>query len=88
MSYKQPTPEESVARFEAVHHVREALESALASLTDREQRIIEARILCEEPRTLESLGKEMGVSKERIRQLEVRARQKLRDQLEHLRSAA
>jgi RNA polymerase sigma-32 factor len=88
MSTKQPTPEESVARAEAVHHVREALESAMESLTDREQRIVEARILSDEPRTLESLGREMGVSKERVRQLEVRARQKLRDRLEHLRPAA
>ena len=88
MSAKLPTPEESVARSEAVHHVREALESALESLTDREQRIVEARILSDEPRTLESLGREMGVSKERVRQLEVRARQKLRDRLEHLRPAA
>jgi RNA polymerase sigma-32 factor len=88
MSYRQPTPEESVARFEAVHHVRVALRSAMESLTAREQRIIEARILSDEPRTLESLGQEMGVSKERVRQLEVRARQKLRNRLEHLRPAA
>ena len=60
----------------------------MASLTDREKRIIEARILSDEPETLEALGKEMGVSKERVRQLEVRARQKLRDKLSHLRHAA
>ena len=88
MSFKQPTPEESVARSEAVHHVREALDSAMEALTDRERRIVEARILAEEPTTLESLGREMGVSKERVRQLEVRARQKLREQLQHLRAAA
>lgn len=88
ISYKQPTPEESVARSEAVHHVRAALESAMRSLSDREQRIVEARILSDEPCTLEALGREMGVSKERVRQLEVRARQKLRDRLEHLRPAA
>jgi RNA polymerase sigma-32 factor len=88
MSYKQPTPEESVARSEAVHHVREALDSAMETLTDREQRIVQARILSDEPKTLESLGREMGVSKERVRQLEVRARQKLREQLGHLRPAA
>ncbi|UCF48936.1 MAG: RNA polymerase subunit sigma-70, partial [Myxococcales bacterium] len=50
--------------------------------------IVEARILSDEPCTLEALGREMGVSKERVRQLEVRARQKLRDRLEHLRPAA
>lgn len=88
LSYKQPTPEESFARSEAVGHVRAALDSAMASLTSREQRIVEARILSDEPCTLEALGREMGVSKERVRQLEVRARQKLRDRLEHLRPAA
>ena len=88
MSYKQPTPEDSFARSESVHHVRAALQSAMASLTTREQRIVEARILSEEPCTLQALGREMGVSKERIRQLEVRACQKLRDRLGHLRPAA
>ncbi len=88
MSYKQPTPEESVARSEAVHQVRAALQWAMESLTEREQRIVEARILSDEPRTLKALGLEMGVSKERVRQLEVRARRKLRDRLEHLRPAA
>jgi RNA polymerase sigma-32 factor len=88
MSYKQPTPEECFARSESVHHVRAALQSAMASLTTREQRIVEARILSEEPCTLQALGREMGVSKERIRQLEVRACQKLRDRLGHLRPAA
>jgi RNA polymerase sigma-32 factor len=60
----------------------------MESLTAREQRIVEARILSDEPRTLQALGQEMGVSKERVRQLEVRACQKLRDRLEHLRPAA
>jgi len=88
MSYRQPTPEESFARSESVHQVRAALQSAMAGLTAREQRIVEARILSDEPCTLQALGREMGVSKERIRQLEVRARQKLRDRLGHLRPAA
>jgi len=88
MSCKQPTPEESVARSESVRHVRVALQSAMESLTTREQRIVEARILSEEPCTLQALGQEMGVSKERVRQIEVRARQKLRDRLGHLRPAA
>jgi RNA polymerase sigma-32 factor len=88
MSDKQPTPEESVARSESVHHVRLALQSAMDTLTGREQRIVEARILSEEPCTLQALGREMGVSKERVRQLEVRAREKLRVRLEHLRPAA
>jgi RNA polymerase sigma-32 factor len=88
MSYRQSSPEESAARSETIHHVRHALHSAMEALTEREQRIIEARILSDEPCTLEALGRELGVSKERVRQLEVRARQKLRDRLEHLRPAA
>jgi RNA polymerase sigma-32 factor len=84
----QLSPEETMARSEAISQVRAELDSALASLTAREQRIVEARLMAEQPRTLEALGREMGVSKERVRQLEVRARQKLRDRLSHLRSAA
>lgn len=88
MSHKQPSPEETVARLEAVHQVRAELQSAMEALSQREQRIVEARILSDEPCTLEALGREMGVSKERVRQLEVRARQKLRARLEHLGPAA
>jgi RNA polymerase sigma-32 factor len=88
MSYKQPTPEEFVSRSESVLLVRAALQSAMDTLSAREQRIVEARILAEEPCTLQTLGREMGVSKERVRQLEVRAREKLRNRLEHLRPAA
>jgi len=88
MSYKQPTPEETVGRAEVIHRVRAELQSAMQSLTDREQRIVEARFMAQEPYTLEALGREMGVSKERVRQLELRARQKLRDRLGHLRLAA
>jgi len=84
----QPTPEETLARSEAIEQVRAELDSALAGLTEREQRIVEARLMADQPRTLEALGREMGVSKERVRQLEVRARQKLRDRLGHLRPAA
>ena len=88
MRCKQLTPEEDMARTEAIVRVRAELQSAMQSLTDREQRIVEARFMAEEPHTLEALGREMGVSKERVRQLELRARQKLRDRLGHLKSAA
>ena len=68
--------------------VRDAMEGALSTLTDRERRIIECRILSEDPPTLEALGREMGVSKERVRQLEVRARTKLRGELAQFQPAA
>lgn len=74
-------PEELVAREETIGGVRAKLGEALQRLSDRERLIIEQRLLAEQPRTLESLGKEMGVSKERVRQLEARARGKLQKSL-------
>ena len=82
------TPEETVARDHTISGVRAALDDAHASHTDRERRIVQARLLSDDPCTLESLGREMGVSKERVRQLAVRARQKLRVQLAQFESAA
>jgi RNA polymerase sigma-32 factor len=53
------------------------LKNALGKLTDRERRIFEARRLRDEPLTLEELSSEFGVSRERIRQIEVRAFEKV-----------
>jgi RNA polymerase sigma-32 factor len=50
-------------------------------LDPREQRIVEARILAEEPRTLQELGDEFGVTRERVRQLEARLVGRLREYL-------
>ncbi len=52
---------------------RKALTSALTVLNERERRIFEARRLAEDPVTLEELAAEFGVSRERVRQIEVRA---------------
>ncbi len=49
------------------------LKDAMTKLTDRERRVFEARRLQDEPATLEDLSQEFGVSRERIRQIEVRA---------------
>ncbi len=53
------------------------LRAALDKLDERERRVFEARRLEEEPKTLEDLSKEFGVSRERIRQIEVRAFEKV-----------
>jgi len=53
------------------------LKEALTKLTDRERRVIEARKLQDDPATLDDLSKEFEVSRERIRQIEVRAFEKL-----------
>ena len=59
-----------------------AVGEALEVLDERERRIIGARDLAEEPMTLAELGEELGVSRERARQLEARGRQKIRGLLE------
>jgi len=56
---------------------RKALGDALSVLNDRERRIFEARRLAEDPMTLEDLADEFGVSRERVRQIEVRAFEKV-----------
>jgi RNA polymerase sigma-32 factor len=53
------------------------LEEAMSELSERERHIIEERRLKDEPATLEDLSKEYGVSRERVRQIEVRAFEKL-----------
>ena len=62
--------------------LRDWLLQAMACLSDREQYIIRERKLIEAPRTLESLGTEMGLSKERIRQVEAAAFRKMRATLD------
>ena len=52
---------------------RRALYDAVAALPEREQHIVTSRHLVDEPRTLSELGEAMGISKERVRQLEERA---------------
>ena len=55
------------------------LKNALSVLNDRERRIFEARRLAEDPVTLEDLSTEFGVSRERVRQIEVRAFEKVQE---------
>lgn len=62
--------------------LREWLLEAMQALNDRERFIVRERKLREAPRTLESLGNELGLSKERVRQLEAAAFAKMRKSLE------
>ena len=64
------------------------LEGALSVLDDRERLIVEKRILSDDAASLASLGRELGVSRERARQLEARAKKKLAEELRDLAPAA
>ncbi|MEO1609009.1 MAG: RNA polymerase sigma factor RpoH [Pseudomonadota bacterium] len=72
-----PDQEANYAEQQELDKRRTYLMSAMSNLNDRERRIFEARRLAEEPLTLEDLSEEFGVSRERIRQIEVRAFEKV-----------
>ena len=69
--------ETRLAEREEMGDRRELLMNAMKDLTDRERDIIQARRLQEDPATLEELSQKYGVSRERVRQIEVRAFEKL-----------
>jgi RNA polymerase sigma-32 factor len=71
------TQESTLIQQDELDQRRGMLKAALEVLDDRERRIFEARRLSEEPLTLEQLSEEFGVSRERVRQLEVRAFEKV-----------
>ena len=69
--------ETNFAEAEEYNARRDLMVDAMRALNPREQRILEARRLAEPPLTLEDLATEFGISRERIRQIEVRALEKL-----------
>ena len=72
-----PDQEEQLVESEEASRRKAFLMQALETLNERERRIFEARRLSEDPSTLEDLSAEFGVSRERIRQIEVRAFEKV-----------
>jgi RNA polymerase sigma-32 factor len=71
--------ESRLAESEQSDNRHKALGEALTVLNDRERRIFEARRLADDPITLEELADEFGVSRERVRQIEVRAFEKVQN---------
>ncbi len=84
LTHPSPSPEQETERRELVEQTGKAVSVAVTHLDAREQLIVKERFMQEEPPTLQELGNRLGVSKERVRQLEERARQKLRGELDEL----
>ncbi len=86
----QPLPDEAVAAAIDARRRVNWLEDALGSLSARERWVLRERRLIENAATLEALGSQLGISKERVRQIESRAMEKVRQALakRHMDAAA
>jgi RNA polymerase sigma-32 factor len=80
---ESPDQETTLAASEEFDNRRKMLSDALTVLNERERRIFEARRLAEEQITLAGLAEEFGVSRERVRQIEVSAFEKVQNAVKH-----
>jgi RNA polymerase sigma-32 factor len=76
-----PSQDQELAVAQANVVVQSQVNTALARLSARERYILEQRVMSDEPMTLTELGEHFGISRERARQVEMRTKQKLRDEL-------
>ena len=75
------SPDDQAISARDTELLRQHIARALQELSEREQKIVETRQLREEPLTLEMLGKQLGISKERVRQIEQQALKKMKEAL-------
>ena len=79
-----PNQEARLAESQELGQRKDMLAAALKQLTDRERHIMVERRLVDEPKTLEDLSSEYGISRERVRQIEVRAFDKLQKAMKNM----
>lgn len=82
MSDPSASAEDKVIEQDMQEHVRSFLDDIYDELAPRERFMLEHRILAETPKTLEEIGDEFGITRERVRQLENRLKEKLRKAFE------
>ena len=80
---ESPDQETTLAASEEFDNRRKTLSDALTVLNERERRIFEGRRLAEDPLTLAQLADEFGISRERVRQIEVSAFEKVQNAVKH-----
>ena len=83
---REPNQEDGLARSEFDGHARDAVNEALTVLDSRERYIVDKRLMAdaEEALSLSDIGRQLGVSRERARQLEARAKKKLKVRITRL----
>lgn len=84
LASSEGSPEEAACAADEREHLSRALQQVVEELSPRERSIVRQRWLTDSPATLEQLGVVFGVSKERVRQLEERAKKRMRARLEEL----
>ena len=84
LASSEGSPEDAACAADERAHLARALEQVVDELSPRERRIVRQRWLTDSPVTLEQLGVAFGVSKERVRQLEERAKKRMRVRLEEI----
>lgn len=80
----EQSPEDNVAERHERERMSQALRQVVEELSPRERRIVNERWLTDSPVTLEELGVSFGVSKERVRQIEERAKKRMRARIEEI----
>ncbi len=80
-----PGPLESVARSQESFLVRQEVSSALALLNEKERVVVEKRLMSDEPESLQVIGDALGITRERVRQIESQAMKKLEKSLLRIR---
>ncbi len=84
LSDHQPSAEERLASAQISAEVADRVAELHAHLNVKEQTILTDRLLSDEPRTLQDVGDEYGISRERVRQIEVNLKKKIAKRLAHL----
>ncbi|MEZ0392361.1 MAG: RNA polymerase factor sigma-32 [Pseudobdellovibrionaceae bacterium] len=75
-------PDDEISKQEELSHLTEAIDALKPQLSEREKIILEERILADEPMTLQDIGEKYGITREAVRQMEVRLMKKIKEQFQ------